>query len=284
MNENEIENTLRHAPRLKVPRDLRETLEREIDLPRTSARSALSPATPSWLRRWMPAAGFAVWFLAGVVVLGIQAQRIKTLREEQHSAEIQAEQSREQARVMAEAAAAAALELEQLRKDAADAERLRAEVERLRAQAAELAELKAHNQQLRDTLKAEGKLPPKPEEDFFATIAERATRSKCINNLKQVALAARIWANEHGDVLPADYDTMKAELGGDRLTFCPKDKTTRYEILSPGASELEPQIVYLRCRAHNIVAMVDGSVQQLADSRQVVQRDGKWVLVRIEFE
>jgi hypothetical protein len=43
-------------------------------------------------------------------------------------------------------------------------------------------------------------------------------------------------------------------------------------------------VVYTRCTIHNVVGMVDGSVQQLADSRQIVQRDGKWVLVRVEFE
>ncbi len=286
MNEFNIEQVLRKAPRVHTPAGLLNDLQRDIELPRAQSRitnhESLSAA--GWFRRWLPTLGFAMWFLVCAVVFGIQAFRISELREQNRALELAGAARAEYNPTDQAPIALAAAELEQLKKDLADVERLRAEIEQLRVETQELAALRAQNQQLREELKTQGKLPPKPEEDFFATAAERASRIKCINNIKQVGLAARIWANDHGDRLPVDYDTMKAELVTDKVTFCPKDGITRYEILSPGISEMQPQIVYVRCSLHNNVGMVDGSAQMLSDSRQLVQRDGKWILVRVEFE
>jgi len=286
MNENYIEQILRKTPRVRPPANLLPNLQRDIELPRSASRTTNreSLSAAGWFRRWIPALGLAVCFLVCAVVFGIQAFRISELRDRDREWQSANAASTEQALAAATSQAAATAELEQLRKDFADAQRLRAEIEQLRAETGELASLRAQNQQLREELKAQNKLPPKPEEDFFATAAERATRIKCINNIKQVGLAARLWSNDHGDYLPRDYDTMKAELVTDKVTFCPKDGVTRYEILSPGVSERQSQIVYTRCLIHNNVGMADGSAQQLSDSRQLVQRDGKWILVRLEFE
>lgn len=285
MNENNIEQLLRKAPRVRPPAGLLDDLQRDIELPGSQARvthhESLNPL--GWVRRWMPALGFAMWFLVCAVVFGIQAFRISELREQNRALELAGAARAEHSLTEQAPTAFAAAELEQLKKDLADADRLRAEIEQLRVETQELAALRAQNQQLREELKAQGKLPPKPEEDFFATAAERATRIKCINNIKQVGLAARIWANDHGDHLPGDYDTMKAELVTDKVTFCPKDGMTRYEILSPGVSELQPEIVYVRCAIHNNVGMVDGSAQMI-DPGRLVRRNSKWILVRLEFE
>jgi hypothetical protein len=285
MNDETIEQLLGKAPRVPAPETLRDELERNIELP--IARPLMNHQRPqaptAWVRRWLPAMSFGVWFLVCTVTFAVQAVRISELRQQQNRIRQTAERVAAAKVQSAEAAqAAAAAELDQLKRDLADVQRLRVEVDQLRTQAAELATLRAQNQQLRDELKATGNLPVKPEEDFFATASERAMRIKCINNIKQVCLAARIWGIDHGDTLPGDYETMKKELVNERVTFCPKGG--RYEILSPGASERQPEIVYIRCAIHNNVGLTDGSGQQLSETHQVVQRDGKWIIVRNEFE
>jgi hypothetical protein len=286
MNDETIEQLLRKAPRVPAPETLRDELERNIELPvaRPLMNHQRPPAPTAWIRRWLPAISFGVWFLVCTVVFAVQAVRISELREQNRLRETAEKSAAEQLQAADGARAAAAAELEQLRRNLADVQRLRVEVDQLRTEAAELATLRTQNQQLRDELKAQGKLPVKPEEDFFAVTMERAERTRCINNLKQVCLAARMWANDHGDTLPVDYESMKKELANEKITFCPRDGTSRYEMLSPGVNERQPEVVYVRCVSHNIVGMVDGSVQQLADARQVVQRNGKWILVRNEFE
>ena len=286
MNDDTIEQLLRKAPRVPAPKALRDELERNIELPipRPIIKHQGPPAPTAWIRRWLPAMSFGVWFLVCSVVFAVQAVRISELREQSRIRQTAERSAAEQVQAAEKARAAATAELEQLKRDLTDVQRLRVEVDQLRAEAAELATLRAQNQQLRDELKAAGKLPVKPEEDFFATASERATRIKCINNIKQVCLAARIWANDHGrDTLPNDYEAMKKELVDEKITFCPKDGV-RYEILSPGASELQPEIVYIRCLIHSNAGLTDGSAQQLSQMHQVVQRDGKWIIVRNEFE
>lgn len=267
MNEQSIEKLLQKAPRVKMPAGLLKELQSNIELPRAAATNH-GP-----FRRWLPALGFGLWFIGCIVVFGIQTNRIAELKHANESLRLSAiaEQSTAADKTRAQALSA---ELDQLRKDAADVQRLRAEVEQLRAQSGELAALREQNQQLRVSLKSQVAPPPKLEEDFF----NRASRVKCVNHLKQVGLAARLWANDHGDVLPADFNAMKAELNTEKITFCPGDESTRYEILSPGASEKHPEVVYSRCSIHNIVGLCDGSVQQLSPSQTVIQKDGRWII------
>jgi hypothetical protein len=256
---------------------LLEELQRNIELtPPALTDQDRRITKPSSYRRWLPALGFALWFLGCVVVLGIQASRFAELKRA-HDARAAALSRAVPATADSDAARLAA-ELDQLRKDAADVQRLRAEIGPLRASLGELAPLQEQNRQLRAELPSRGAPPPKPEEDFFAVHAQRAERLKCVNNLKQVLLAARIWANDHGDVLPRDYDSMKAELVRDTITYCPGEGGGRYEILSPGARETNPWIVYARCTVHSIAGLVDGSVQQFAPPMAIVQKDGQWIL------
>lgn len=104
---------------------------------------------------------------------------------------------------------------------------------------------------------------------------KKAQSINCVNNLKQVGLAARIWAADHNDVLPPDLESMKTELGSDRITCCPSDNSARYKILSPNASETDPEVVYAHCPVHNHAVLADGSVQQLGN-RKLIQEKGRW--------
>ena len=111
----------------------------------------------------------------------------------------------------------------------------------------------------------------------LAQAKSRAQSIACVNNLKQIGLAGRVWATDHGDKLPPDWLTMKNELGTPRILFCPADAEANnhqketwddldldaisYEMVSPGADETDPGKVFVRCRRHGSECLVDGSVQ-----------------------
>ena len=106
----------------------------------------------------------------------------------------------------------------------------------------------------------------------------KATEIACINNLKQIGLAARIYATDHNDTYPTNFASMSAELSNPRVLWCPADTghhpllgdwsqltpaNISYEFLTPGAREAEitAQPAF-RCLVHGTVAMGDGSVQR----------------------
>jgi multidrug efflux pump subunit AcrA (membrane-fusion protein) len=292
MNTDHIENLLQKAPRLRTPAGLLDELQSTVELPRADSstqRSKLETRNSAWFRRWMPAMGFALWFLGCMVVFGIQNSQLAELRVRQRASDSAQAASAQQALAAETLRAATEIELEQLRKDLADVQRLRAEIGQLRAEMQELATLRAQNQQLREEMKSQTTPAPQPKEDFFAVAQERAGRTRCVNSLKQLGLAARMWANESkSDVMP-DGATLEAALPnlrasmplGEKIFLCPSDRTIRYEILGPGAPERRPEIIYSRCPVHNIFGLSDGSVQQIDPTHvHMVQKDGWWILER----
>lgn len=282
MNSESIEKLLRKSPPVTTPPDLLDDLQRTIALKRASTVASPGierPSASGWLRRWIPALGFGVWFVACLVALGVQSSRIAELKERNRAMESQLTGNGAVAAPSATANNEA--ENDQIKKDLAEIDRLRDEIAQLRTALAELTQLQSENAQLRAALKARtAAQPPKPEEDFFAAQKERAGRIACINTIKQFCLAARVWANaSKTDAMPPDTDSMKMELGGtDQWLFCPADHTTRLQLLSPGAPENQPNVVFVRCPVHNNVGLVDGSAHQLGSDRQVVKRDGLWVI------
>lgn len=107
-------------------------------------------------------------------------------------------------------------------------------------------------------------------------LKDEAYSVRCINNLKQLALAARIWANDHNDTFPPDYLTMKEEISSPKVLFCPAEtsivpvsewqalnpSSITYRYLNAGGSGLEFQKVLLTCPLHKHEALSDGSVQR----------------------
>jgi hypothetical protein len=111
----------------------------------------------------------------------------------------------------------------------------------------------------------------------------RSQTTSCVNNLKQIGLAARIWSNEHKEMFPPDFVSMSNELVKTSLLICPQDgsktpatdftqfnpaKNVSYEFLTPNAKEADitAQIAF-RCPIHGNVALGDGSVQQKSGKR-----------------
>jgi hypothetical protein len=106
----------------------------------------------------------------------------------------------------------------------------------------------------------------------------RAQTINCVSNLKQVGLAALMYANDNKGVLPRDFASMSNELSSPTVLICPSDSSRQhavnwtqfspanvsYEFLTPGAKadDVVRQQVF-RCPIHNNVGYGDGSVQQM---------------------
>jgi hypothetical protein len=112
----------------------------------------------------------------------------------------------------------------------------------------------------------------------LAKAKARAQTIQCVNNMKQVGLAARIWSSDHKEVFPPDFISMQNELVTPKVLVCPSDKSktvvmnwsqfdpsanVSYEFLLPGAKEADvsSQIVF-RCPIHGNIGLGDGSVQR----------------------
>src|SRR5277367_22490 len=78
----------------------------------------------------------------------------------------------------------------------------------------------------------------------LAAAKRKAQRISSVNNLKQVGLAARIFAGDNGDRLPASFDEMKNELGTDKITY-DTETGQRYTYLGGGmpVNSLKPESV-----------------------------------------
>jgi hypothetical protein len=177
-----------------------------------------------------------------------------------------------------------------------DLARLRETASQLRAEIARLEQLQEENNGLRAQLAA-----PSPgtftaeEQAAMDTARERAQSINCVNNLKQIGLAARVWGLDNRDVYSPDFLSMSNELSTPRILVCPGD-TNRpvaadwasftsancsYEYLAPNGSPADPTRVLARCPIHGNIGLCDGSVQQRVAKDHpewLVQRDGKLYL------
>src|ERR1051326_1783531 len=304
MNDEHIEQLLRKAPRAPAPAGLLEKLRADIALPR---RIETSPVAPSeavpLIRRWFPALSFAVIFLACLAAIAVQTNQIAGLKRENAALQTSAENLEQLRRDNAEypRLKAAQTELDRLRRDYAELQQLRSEVAQLRAQAQEIQNLRAENRSL--LTRSQGQTGA--DDDFFARNAAalgnaraKAESVACINNLKQIGLAARIWANDNSDnsdVFPSNWLMMTNELATPKILICPSDKgrsaasdwrqfspaNVRYEFLNPNGTDRQPTAVLARCPIHNHVCLSDGSVQQLGDHRRigVNAHDNKYYII-----
>ena len=87
--------------------------------------------------------------------------------------------------------------------------RLKELATQLAAEVAQLEQMRAENAKLRTQLAAPpaGFLTPE-ETDALAKAKEKAESIACINNLKQLGLAVRVWAIDNGDLSPPDMLSM----------------------------------------------------------------------------
>jgi hypothetical protein len=280
MNDETIQKLLRKAPAISAPAELRNRLQTQIRLPRPDPRRADAFEPRSWLRRFMPALSFAAFFIACVLALGVQTSMMSELKHE-NAKLLAATKNLDQLRAgnaEFKRLEAQAQDLERLRKDAIESQQLQAEVAQLRAQLADAQQVTALNQRLQAG-KATASTRPGANEsgDFFAQNQARADRIICVNHLKQIGLAARIWANDNGDVLPRDFLSMSNEMVTPTLMQCPGDKTrsvtnwaqvaagnVSYQMDAPGIDDKQPNAIFAECPIHHNILLVDGSVHQMS--------------------
>jgi hypothetical protein len=158
----------------------------------------------------------------------------------------------------------------------AELQSLRAEIDRLAAETEQLAEMKKQNEALRAQL---AEVLAKPNiDDPFAAAKAKAERNQCIQQIKQIGLCARIWANDNSEIFPPAFLAMTNELLSPKLLTCPSDSQNlppadswngfdpgkvSYEWLGANHSETDPDEVIVRCRIHANAGTADGAAHQL---------------------
>lgn len=113
----------------------------------------------------------------------------------------------------------------------------------------------------------------------LAKAKEKAQSINCVNNLKQLGLAALIYATDHNDVYPPDILSMKDQLVNPKVLICPTapnhaisatltwdnfdPSQSSYEYVTHGLKNSTPgneNKVIFRCRFHGHECMGDGHV------------------------
>ena len=107
----------------------------------------------------------------------------------------------------------------------------------------------------------------------LARAKQNAQRVQCVNNLKQIGIAVRLYADAHNNVWPTDLKSIARELGNPLPLKCPadthvtaatsvstvSDDNISYEMVTSGTPKADDVLV--RCPIHNNILLGDGSVQ-----------------------
>jgi len=278
--EDQIETLLRRAPRPAPASDLKSKLVAD-------AASALKkPATASapnkqprqgWLQRWwpvlIPAAASCLCAVA-LTVQHLETQDLKTsldrLNKNLPATSTPAPPSTQPANDSPTAADQSSAS------EQSEMDRLNKQIAQLRADVVGLERMQRRNQELKTQLNAPPTLAPE-EMEAIKQAKEKAQSIACINNMKQLGLAVRIWENDHDGVFPPDMLSMSNELSTPKILVCPSDSNRvaakdwaayngancSYDYLTPLAVEAdaEPNRVLARCPIHGHIGLCDGSVQ-----------------------
>ena len=296
LNEDNLERLLRNAPSPQPPQHLKDQLVAGIALPARDGRavapngtSCSRPGLGEWFRMWWPTAATASLALAACGALAYQQEQISELRKE-----VEAIERTPAAPTPGVEPAPVPASQEPLMDPGENLEWLKQTVAKLTAEVARLETLAAENEQLRQAGAGSAGLSDAEMADLKA-LQEQAFSTACINNLKQLGLAARVWATDNENVLPPDILSMTNEMTTPKILVCPADTRRQaaaswaswsgancsYEHLAPSGSDTEPQRVLFRCPIHGHVTLSDGSVQArvaIEHPDWLVIRDGKLYL------
>lgn len=296
MNTAELESVLRSAPVPPVPNGLPAHLRREARVALTvPSRDAMGEKGFSARRVW-PFLLIGGGLLAAAATWVVQQDAIEDLRSRLGTGPEMAEVSKTMGRDSS--AGTSDAETESVRERRAEVVQLRTELAGLRAEELRIRSLAAENRELEARLLEQSGVAP---EDLAAMDAarERASSIRCVNNLKQIGLALRVWATDNGDQFPGDLLRMTNELTTPLVLVCPSQPggTTNsnwamfqftqcsYQYLAsgmavPNGNDEERNRVAARCRIHHHVLLSDGSVQMMDGTGanptgHLLTRDGK---------
>lgn len=283
-----IEAALRAAPHPRPEASLRAKLHANITLPPAPPRRAFTADDSSgWLARWWPALTAGGLAFAGLVWIGVEQSELEKLRLQ---LETPAAPGATETPDAPSPTAVHEPSSVPITDGVEELQRLQAAAGQLSNEVGSLEGLRAENAQLKAAALAAAGLDPQQVAELEQA-RERAMTITCVNNLKQLGLAARIWANDHSDTMPPDMNGLTNYLGQAKVLVCPADSARTaaanwgelassnisYEHLAPSADLTDPERVLFRCPVHGTVTLVDGSVQQIAKDKPspLTVRDGK---------
>lgn len=295
-SEAEIEVRLRHAPQPAPPAGLKEKLCAQLELaaPVAPGETRIPAAKRGWFR-WWPVMAPAAACIALAAWAAVQRQEIAALQEtvQQLQSVIQAATNRPPERVEAIPPDRTVVS----EGEAAELERLKQRVTTLQGEVRQLEGVQTANARLHEQIVAAGATLSQSELDAMNEAKARAMRINCINNLKQVGLAVRLYMADNNEVCPPDFMTMSNELNTPKILFCPANTnlpsvrtwpefattSSSYQYLVAGVTnaDIEPERILTYCPTHNIFGLCDGSVQDCSKRRYedcVVERDSKLYL------
>jgi hypothetical protein len=291
-----IEAALRSAPIPQAPSNLKSQLEAGFRRPRAAEPVVAGGA---FWKRWWPVLlpGSAVAALAAVVL--VQEMELRQTQPPLVKAEtIQPTNSVAGVPAASNTATMSGTEGLVETDPRAELTRLRKRIEELNATLAATRALGDENQQLESEIAS---LTSQLSDDVQAMLEaqNKASRIRCVNNMKQLGLAVRIYATDNEDQFPPDIKSILGSINSGMPLVCPDDGARKaltieelnalspaavaancsYEFLSPGPGkwETEPNRVMFRCRVHANVTLCDGSVQQMKegpDAPRLVSKNG----------
>lgn len=300
MNPAELESVLRSAPVPPVPVGLPERLRREARASVNTASGDPGVETSFSARRTWPFLLIGGGLLAAAATWVFQRDAIADLRSRLDEVPEATVASR--SGTGAGSGRGSDVDAGSAVERRAEVQQLQEELSRLREEELRARSLAAENRELEARLLEQSGLAP---EDLAAMDAarERASSIRCVNNLKQIGLALRVWATDYADRFPGDYLSMTNELTTPLVLICPsepggttnsdwaqfRESQSSYEYLAPGmsvpnGSDEERNRVAARCRIHRHVLLSDGSVQKMDGTGanptgHLVTRDGKLYFV-----
>ncbi len=112
-----------------------------------------------------------------------------------------------------------------------------------------------------------------PVPDVLWLARESADSLNCVNQLKQIGLAARMWHSVNGGSFPSGFSVLTNELETPANVFCPSNyrrepaatnwagfawSSIDYEWITP-TNPADPSAIFCRCKIHRNTGRIDGS-------------------------